>query len=159
MQPFPNACYRGAHYYAVGYMVFLKVLMPNIDLYVALQRKSPELGDHAACSKELTPTRLHVLSPRCHDYRASDPTFLHFMHTEAPRAHTHSRGFSLRSIRVLASAHEPVRQLIETCLKLLRGGLRHRRAATNLTQLVVNHAVRLARANRPGRHVLRQLVA
>ena len=90
----PLARYRGTRHPGVGCMVFLKVLMPNIDLYVARQGKSPEPGDRAACSKELTPTRLHAPSPRCHDYRAEDPTFLHYMHAEAPRAHTHPRGFS-----------------------------------------------------------------
>lgn len=125
--------------------------------------KFPEPGDHAVFSKELTPTRLHVLSPRCHDYRASDPTFLHFMHTEAPRAHTLAGLFptfySRCSIHVLASAHEPVRQLIDTRLNLLSRSLRNRRATTNLTQLIMNHAVRLTRTNRPRRHVLRQLIA
>lgn len=121
--------------------------------------KFSEPGDHAVFPKELTPTRLHVPSPRCHDYRAEDPIFLHFMHTKAPRAHTHSRGFSIRSIHVLASAYEPVRQLIDARLNLLRRSLCDRWAATNLAQLVVNHAVRLARTNRPRRHILRQLVA
>lgn len=121
--------------------------------------KFPEPGDYAVFSKELTPTRLHVLSPRCHDYCVADPIFLHFMHAEAPRAHTHPQGFSLRSIHVLSSANEPVRQLIDTRLNLLSRSLRDRRAATNLTQLIVNHAVRLTRTNRPRRHILRQLIA
>lgn len=121
--------------------------------------KSPEPGDHAVCSKEPTPTRLHVPSPCCHDYRAADPTFLHFMHTKAPQAHMHPRGFSITFTYVLASAYEPVRQLIETRLNLLGRSLCDRWAATNLAQLVVNHAVRLARTNRPRRHILRQLIA
>ena len=41
--------------------------------------------------------------------------------------------FYLCSIHVLASAHEPVRQLIDTRLNLLSRSLRDRRAATNLT--------------------------
>ena len=120
--------------------------------------KFPEPGDYAVFSKELTPTRLHVLSPRCHDYCVADPIFLHFMHAEAPRAHTLA-GLSLRSIHVLASTNEPVRQLIDTRLNLLCRSLRHCRAATNLTQLIMNHAVRLTRTNRPRRHILRQLIA
>ena len=75
-------------------MVFLKVLIPNIDLYVARQGKSPELGDHAACSKELTPTRLHVLSLHCHDYGASDPTSC-ILCTQKPLERIHTRGASL----------------------------------------------------------------
>ena len=63
---------------------------------------------------------------------------------KAPRAHTHSRGFSIRSTYVLASANEPVRQLIDTRLNLLCRSLRDRRATTNLTQLIMNHSVRLA---------------
>ena len=78
---------------------------------------------------------------------------------QKPRERTHPRGFSLRSIHALASAHEPVRQLIDTRLNLLSRSLRDRRAATNLTQLIVNHAVRLTRTNRPRRHILRQLIA
>ena len=46
--------------------------------------KFPEPGDHAVFSKELTPTRLHVLSPRCHNYGASDQTFC-ILCTQKPR--------------------------------------------------------------------------
>lgn len=117
--------------------------------------KFPESGVYAVFSKELTPTRLHVLSPHCHDYRAANPTFLHFMHTKSPAsAHTHGA-----FLYVLSSTHEPVRQLIDTRLNLLSRSLRDRRAATNLTQLIMNHAVRLTRTNRPRRHILRQLIA
>lgn len=121
--------------------------------------KFPEPGDHAVFSKELTLTRLHVPSPRCHDYRASDQNIFAFYAQEKPRERIHSQGFSLRSIHVLASAHEPVRQLIDTRLNLLCRSLRDRRTATNLTQLIMNHAVRLTRTNRPRRHILRQLIA
>ena len=80
--------------------------------------------------------------------------------TQKPRERIRTReAFSLRSIHVLASTHEPVRQLIDTRLNLLSRSLRDRRAATNLTQLIVNHAVRLTRTNRPRRHILRQLIA
>lgn len=121
--------------------------------------KFPEPGGHAVFSKELTHTRLHVLSPRCHDYRASDQNIFAFYAQEKPRERIHSQGFSLRSIHVLTSAHKPVRQLIDTRLNLLSRSLCDRRAATNLTQLIMNHAVRLTRTNRPRRHILRQLIA
>lgn len=102
-----------------------------------------------------TPCRSSFISA----LRLSDSLFHEFRAREKPREHTHSRGFSLRSIHVLASAHEPVRQLIDTRLNLLSRSLRNRRATTNLTQLIMNHTVRLTRTNRPRRHILRQLIA
>lgn len=102
-----------------------------------------------------TPCRNSFISALC----LSGSLFHKFRAHEKPRERTHSRGFSIRSIYVLASANEPVRQLIETRLNLLHRSLRDRRAAANLAQLVVNHAVRFARTNRPRRHILRQFVA
>lgn len=121
--------------------------------------KFPEPGDHAVFLKNLPPPGYTFYLRAAMIIAPQTKHFLHFMHTEAPRAHTHPQGFSLRSIHVLASAHEPVRQLIDTRLNLLSRSLRNRRATTNLTQLIVNHAVRLTRTNRPRRHILRQLIA
>lgn len=144
----------------VGCMVFLRVLMTQ-------HRPTCCASMESSLSPATMPCFLKNLPPLGYTFylRAAmiiEPQTQYFCILcirKAPRAHTHPRGFSLRSIHVLASAYEPVRQLIDTRLNLLSRSLRDRRAATNLTQLIMNHAVRLTRTNRPRRHILRQLIA
>ena len=119
--------------------------------------KFSEPGDHAVFYKELTPIG-YTFYLRAVMIIVPQTQYFCILCTQKPRERKNSRGFSIRSIYaiyVLASANEPVRQLIETRLNLLGRSLCDRWAATNLAQLIVNHAVRLTRTNRPRRHVLR----
>ncbi len=155
----PLARYRGARLHGVGCMVFLKVLMTQ-------HRPTCCASMESSLSPATMPCFLKNLPPLGYTFHLCDamiiaPQTQYFciLCTQKPRERTHSRGFSIRSVHVLASAHEPVRQLIDTRLNLLSRSLRNRRAATNLTQLIMNHAVRLTRTNRPRSHILRQLIA
>lgn len=155
----PLARYRGARYCEVGCMVFLKVLMAQHRPICCASLESPLNSATMPCVLKTFPTLGYTFRLCAAMIMAPHTQHSAFYAHEKPRERTHSRGFSLRSIHVLASAHEPVRQLIDTRLNLLCRSLRDRRAATNLTQLIMNHAVRLTRTNRPRRHVLRQLIA
>ena len=156
----PLARYRGARLHGVGCMVFLKVLMTQHRPTCCASMESSLSPATMPCFLKNLPPLGYTFYLRAAMIIAPQTQYFCILCTrKAPRAHTHSRGFSIRSIHVLASAHEPVRQLIDTRLNLLSRSLRDRRAATNLTQLIVNHAVRLTRTNRPRCHVLRQLIA
>ena len=142
----------------VDCMVFLKVLMTqHRPTCRASLESSLRSGDHAVCSKEPTPTRLHVPSPRRHNYGASDQTFCIYARRSPASAKLAGLSFCC-SVLFLASAHEPVRQLIETPESAPRRPApppgRHKSYAARCESRRA-----AAGTNRPRRHVLRQLVA